>query len=202
MNGLRKEFQNGKQRSTTSLDQGAGTELSSLSSRLLSTRWCGGRPAVSSMSAQNGFAASLPRPSVQTIAGMALRQATWRAILAALLFLPAGRWNWPEAWAVLVAYGAFLVLSGVWWHPWQRDAESECGRRRHCRCARMDLASALPRASRSNRHPRSPGLARSQPIVGRVSAPGSVHAVRLGRRLSDDPGIARPTRPSSAGPDG
>ena len=74
------------------------------------------------MSVQNGCAASLPRPSVQTIAGMALRQATWLAILAALVFLPAGRWNWPEAWAVLVAYGAFLVLSGVWW-LWKDPAQ-------------------------------------------------------------------------------
>jgi protein-S-isoprenylcysteine O-methyltransferase Ste14 len=53
---------------------------------------------------------------------MALRQAIWLAILAALLFLPAGRWNWPEAWAVLVAYGAFLVLSGVWW-LWKDPAQ-------------------------------------------------------------------------------
>src|SRR5207247_9550907 len=87
----------------TSVDQGAGTELSSLCSWLPSPRWRGGRLAVSSMSVQNGFAASLPRPSVQTIAGMALRLATLLAILAALLFLPAGRWNWPEAWALLGA---------------------------------------------------------------------------------------------------
>ena len=106
----------------TSVDQDAGTELSSLCSWLPSPRWRGGRLAVSSMSVQNGFAASLPRPSVQTIAGMALRQATWLAIVAALLFLPAGRWNWPEAWAVLVAYGAFLVLSGVWW-LWKDPAQ-------------------------------------------------------------------------------
>jgi hypothetical protein len=62
-----------------------------------------------------------PRP-VQTIAGMALPQATWLAIVAALLFLPAGRWNWREAWPVLVAYGAFLVLSGVWW-LWKDPAQ-------------------------------------------------------------------------------
>src|SRR6476659_4682103 len=74
------------------------------------------------LSVPNGFAASLPRPSVQTIAGMALRQATWLAIVAALLFLPAGRWNGPESWAVLVAYGAFLVLSGVWW-LWKDPAQ-------------------------------------------------------------------------------
>jgi len=74
------------------------------------------------MSVQNGFAASLPRPSVQTISGMALRLATLLAILAALLFLPAGRWNWPEAWAILVAYGGFRVLCAVWW-LWKDPAQ-------------------------------------------------------------------------------
>ena len=74
------------------------------------------------MSVHNGFAVSLPRPSVQSIAGMALRLVTWPAILAALLFLPAGRWNWPEAWAVLVAYGGFQVLCAVWW-LWKDPAQ-------------------------------------------------------------------------------
>jgi protein-S-isoprenylcysteine O-methyltransferase Ste14 len=66
------------------------------------------------MSVQNGFAASLPRPSVHTIAVVALRLAIQLVTLAALLFLPAGRWNWPEAWAVLVAYGGFKVLCAIW----------------------------------------------------------------------------------------
>jgi len=67
------------------------------------------------MSVQNGFAVSLPRSSVQTIAGMALREATLLAMVAAVLFLPAGRWNWPEAWAILVTYGGLQVLCAVWW---------------------------------------------------------------------------------------
>jgi hypothetical protein len=73
---------------------------------LLLARWPSGCVA---MSVQNGFAASLPRPSVQTIAGMALRQATWFAIVAALLFLPAGRWNWPFLCVPLVL-GSWLAL--------------------------------------------------------------------------------------------
>ena len=31
-------------------------------------------------------------------------------ILGALLFLPAGRWDWPEAWALILSFGAFLLL--------------------------------------------------------------------------------------------
>jgi protein-S-isoprenylcysteine O-methyltransferase Ste14 len=34
--------------------------------------------------------------------------------LAALLFIPAGRLDWPEAWALLAAYGAFLALYAAW----------------------------------------------------------------------------------------
>jgi hypothetical protein len=45
---------------------------------------------------------------------MANRLIALLAVLAALLFLPAGRWNWPEAWALLLAYGAFLALYAVW----------------------------------------------------------------------------------------
>ena len=36
------------------------------------------------------------------------------AILAALLFIPAGRWNWPQAWAVILSFGAFLLLYALW----------------------------------------------------------------------------------------
>lgn len=81
-----------------------------------------GRLAVPSMSVQHDTEASLPRPSVQAIAGVALRLATPLALLAALLFLPAGRWNWPEAWAILVTYGAFHVLCVVWW-LWKDPAQ-------------------------------------------------------------------------------
>jgi len=35
-------------------------------------------------------------------------------ILAALLFLPAGRWDWPQAWVLVLSFGAFLLLYGLW----------------------------------------------------------------------------------------
>jgi protein-S-isoprenylcysteine O-methyltransferase Ste14 len=53
---------------------------------------------------------------------MALRLATLLAFVAALLFLPAGRWNWPEAWAILMTYGVFHVLCSVWW-LWKDPAQ-------------------------------------------------------------------------------
>src|SRR5262245_60230841 len=58
----------------TSVDQGAGTEVS--------------RPVHGCLLLAGAVAV------VQTIAGMALREATLLAMVAALLFLPAGRWNW------------------------------------------------------------------------------------------------------------
>jgi protein-S-isoprenylcysteine O-methyltransferase Ste14 len=36
------------------------------------------------------------------------------AILAALLFIPAGRWDWPQAWAVILSFGVFLLLYALW----------------------------------------------------------------------------------------
>ncbi len=36
------------------------------------------------------------------------------AILAALLFLPAGRLDWPQAWAFVAAFGVFLLIYAVW----------------------------------------------------------------------------------------
>ncbi len=35
-------------------------------------------------------------------------------ILAALLFLPAGRWDWPQAWILILSFGAFLFLYALW----------------------------------------------------------------------------------------
>lgn len=35
-------------------------------------------------------------------------------ILAALLFVPAGRWDWPEAWALILSFGAFLLMYALW----------------------------------------------------------------------------------------
>jgi protein-S-isoprenylcysteine O-methyltransferase Ste14 len=36
------------------------------------------------------------------------------AALAAALFLPAGRLDWPEAWVFIAAYGAYLALYALW----------------------------------------------------------------------------------------
>jgi protein-S-isoprenylcysteine O-methyltransferase Ste14 len=35
-------------------------------------------------------------------------------ILAALLFLPAGRWDWPQAWILILSFGVFLFLYALW----------------------------------------------------------------------------------------
>jgi protein-S-isoprenylcysteine O-methyltransferase Ste14 len=35
------------------------------------------------------------------------------AVLAALLFIPAGRWDWLEAWIFISAYGVFLLFYGI-----------------------------------------------------------------------------------------
>jgi protein-S-isoprenylcysteine O-methyltransferase Ste14 len=48
------------------------------------------------------------------IARIALRLAVILAALAALLFLPAGRLDWLEAWLFVVAYGLFLASYGAW----------------------------------------------------------------------------------------
>ena len=37
------------------------------------------------------------------------------AVLAALLFMPAGRWDWPQAWAFVLAYGVFLLVYAAQW---------------------------------------------------------------------------------------
>jgi protein-S-isoprenylcysteine O-methyltransferase Ste14 len=35
-------------------------------------------------------------------------------ILAALLFIPAGRWDWLQAWFFILSFGAFLFLYALW----------------------------------------------------------------------------------------
>ncbi|MBN1825122.1 MAG: isoprenylcysteine carboxylmethyltransferase family protein [Candidatus Eisenbacteria bacterium] len=35
-------------------------------------------------------------------------------ILAALLFLPAGRWDWPQAWVFLLSLGVVFLLYALW----------------------------------------------------------------------------------------
>jgi len=54
------------------------------------------------------------QPSVRAIARVAIRIVAFLALLAGLLFLPAGRWDWPEAWTFLAAYGSFLVMYAIW----------------------------------------------------------------------------------------
>jgi protein-S-isoprenylcysteine O-methyltransferase Ste14 len=50
--------------------------------------------------------------------------------LAALLFVPAGRLNWAEAWALLAAYGLFLCMYGAWGFLKDPDQLRERGRAR------------------------------------------------------------------------
>ncbi len=51
-------------------------------------------------------------------------------ILTLLLFLPAGRLDWYQAWAFTLAFGAFLVFYGVWFQrydPGQLKERSQVG---------------------------------------------------------------------------
>lgn len=52
-----------------------------------------------------------PQP---TITRLLVRLLLVLTILGALLFLPAGRWDWPEAWALILSFGAFLLLYALW----------------------------------------------------------------------------------------
>jgi protein-S-isoprenylcysteine O-methyltransferase Ste14 len=49
-----------------------------------------------------------------TVARIALRLSIIIGALAGLLFLPAGRLDWLEAWLFVAAYGLFLTCYGVW----------------------------------------------------------------------------------------
>ena len=49
-------------------------------------------------------------------------------VLAALLFIPAGRWNWPQAWVLIINFGAFLLLycfRGLYRDPEQLKERSQ-----------------------------------------------------------------------------
>lgn len=35
-------------------------------------------------------------------------------VMAGLLFLPAGTWRWPQAWALLVEFGGLGLAVGLW----------------------------------------------------------------------------------------
>lgn len=56
---------------------------------------------------------SAPRPPISTVR-IALSLVVVLGGLAALLFVPAGRLDWPEAWTLVLAYAAFLMLY-AWW---------------------------------------------------------------------------------------
>jgi protein-S-isoprenylcysteine O-methyltransferase Ste14 len=49
-----------------------------------------------------------------TITRILVRLLLVLGILAALLFLPAGRWNWPEGWALILSFGVLLLLYALW----------------------------------------------------------------------------------------
>jgi len=49
-----------------------------------------------------------------TITRILVRLLLVLGILAVLLFVPAGRWDWPEAWALILSFGAFLLLYALW----------------------------------------------------------------------------------------
>jgi protein-S-isoprenylcysteine O-methyltransferase Ste14 len=51
------------------------------------------------------------RPSLSRIVSRLLLGLT---VLAALLFLPAGRTDWPEAWAFIASFGLFLLAYALW----------------------------------------------------------------------------------------
>lgn len=71
-----------------------------------------------------------PSPARRSIAALWLELITVSAILAALLFIPAGRLDWLEAWWFWVAFTAFLVFYGLWalhHDPGQLEERSRVG---------------------------------------------------------------------------
>lgn len=49
-----------------------------------------------------------------TITRILVRLLLVLGILAVLLFVPAGRWDWPEAWALILSFGVFLLMYALW----------------------------------------------------------------------------------------
>lgn len=66
------------------------------------------------MSSQEPSLQVNPHPSFLAILRLLIRLIALLVILAILLFVPAGRINWVEAWVFIIAYGAFLVLYAIW----------------------------------------------------------------------------------------
>jgi protein-S-isoprenylcysteine O-methyltransferase Ste14 len=55
-----------------------------------------------------------PHPSPAAVVNLMVRIVALLAVLAALLFVPAGRIDWTEAWVFIIGYGAFLLLYALW----------------------------------------------------------------------------------------
>jgi protein-S-isoprenylcysteine O-methyltransferase Ste14 len=68
------------------------------------------------------------RPGGTAVLRLILGTLSICSLLAALLFLSAGRWNWTEAWALVIAYGGFLLIYGI--RGAARDPEQLQERRR------------------------------------------------------------------------
>ena len=52
--------------------------------------------------------------SLPTVTRIISRLLLVLGVLAALLFIPAGRWDWPQAWVLIIAFGVFLLLYSFW----------------------------------------------------------------------------------------
>jgi protein-S-isoprenylcysteine O-methyltransferase Ste14 len=55
-----------------------------------------------------------PQRPVFTLTRIVSRVLLVMGILAAFLFISAGRWDWPQAWALVLTIGAFLLLYAIW----------------------------------------------------------------------------------------
>ncbi len=53
-------------------------------------------------------------PAMRSAVWLFLRLLTLLAILAIILFLPAGRLDWLQAWIFLLVYGGFLLIYATW----------------------------------------------------------------------------------------
>jgi len=47
-------------------------------------------------------------------ARVTIRSAFWIALMALLLFFPAGRWNWPQGWVFLAVFVLASTAFGIW----------------------------------------------------------------------------------------
>jgi protein-S-isoprenylcysteine O-methyltransferase Ste14 len=61
-----------------------------------------------------GHKYSSPGKPLLTALSLALRLLAILGVLGLLLFVPAGRLNWVEAWVFIVAYGVFLSAHAIW----------------------------------------------------------------------------------------